>query len=125
MSINKVVIWLVVLGYLFVNVSMQLDFFAGRNIFDKYQQANDAVQALSIAQHAYYAKTAFLLILLILLASNVRFGLGFGVAFLAYALTMLAFFGIGAVTLVYLGAAIALLASYLISRSASAKHTAG
>ena len=46
---------------------MQADFFAGRDIFAKYQQTANAVDALRVAQEAYYAKTGFLLLLLILM----------------------------------------------------------
>ena len=58
--VNKAVIWLAVIGYLVVNIRMQFNFFAGRNIFEKYRVAADTAQALSIAQQAYYAKTGWL-----------------------------------------------------------------
>lgn len=116
MSINKCVIWLVVLGYVVVNVTMQVDFFAGHDIFDKYRKAATAGQALSIAQQAYYAKTAFLLALLVLQACSVRFALAFGLAFALYAALMLVFFGLSLVTALYALAAVALLASYWVER---------
>ncbi|MBM7060666.1 hypothetical protein JQX08_08080 [Pseudomonas sp. UL073] len=116
MSINRLLIILIVAGYAVVNITMQLDFFAGRDIFAKYQVASDAVQALRIAQEAYYAKTAFLLLLLILLTCRVSFELGFGLAFLTYAVLMLAFFGPGRSTGIYLAGSVALLASYLWER---------
>lgn len=122
-SLNRITIWLVIIGYLVVNIGMQIKFFANQNIFDKYQVATDAVDALSIAQHAYYAKTAFLLILLVLLASRVPFGLGFGLSFLSYAVLMFIFFGLGTATMLYLVAAIALLASYFISRKSPPTST--
>ena len=122
MSINRLLIILIVAGYAVVNITMQLDFFAGRDIFAKYQVASDAVQALRIAQEAYYAKTAFLLLLLILLTCRVSFELGFGLAFLAYAVLMLAFFGLGRSTAIYLGAAVALLGSYAWERLRASKR---
>jgi len=112
--INKVVIWLAVIGYLIVNVRMQLNFFAGQNIFEKYRAAEDAAQALSIAQEAYYAKTGWLLLLLILLSGNVPFGLAFGLSYVAYATAMVVFFGFNTTTTIYSLAAIAVLASYFI-----------
>ncbi|MBC9249589.1 hypothetical protein A9179_04800 [Pseudomonas alcaligenes] len=115
MDINRFISLLVIAGYLVVNLTMQVDFFAGHDIFAKYQVATSAEQALQIAREAYYAKTAFLLILLILLALRVPFGLGFGVSFLAYALIMLAFFGLGRSTAIYLLAAGLLLGSYMLS----------
>jgi ABC-type polysaccharide/polyol phosphate export permease len=116
MSVNRILIFLVVAGYVLVNVNMQLDFFAGHSIFDKYQVATNAGQALVIAQQAYYAKTAFLLMLLVLLTLNVPFALGFAVSFLAYAIAMLVFFGPGKATTIYLVASLALLASYVLER---------
>lgn len=117
MTINRVLVLLVLLviaGYLLVNISMQIDFFAGHDIFAKYQVATDAADALRIAQQAYYAKTAFLLLMLVLLACRLPFELAFGLAFLAYALLMLAFFGVGRPTAVYAVASVALLASYFL-----------
>jgi hypothetical protein len=112
--IHKATIWLAVIGYLVVNVRMQLNFFAGRNIFEKYRVAADAAQALSVAQQAYFAKTGWLLLLLILLSCNVPFGLGFGLSYVAYATTMLVFFGLNVTTTIYLLTALAVLASYFV-----------
>lgn len=116
MNTNRWMVWLVVVGYLAVNVTMQIDFFAGRDIFAKYQQAATAAEQLLIASEAYYAKTAFLLILLVLLAAGVPFGLAFALSFLAYAGCMLAFFGWGRATGVYTVASLALLGSYVWDR---------
>ena len=60
MSINRIAMVVVVAGYVLVNLLMQADFFAGRDIFAKYQQTANAVDALRVAQEAYYAKTGFL-----------------------------------------------------------------
>jgi hypothetical protein len=120
MSINRIVIFVVVAGYVAVNLLMQFDFFAGRDIFAKYQETTTAVEALRVAQQAYYAKTGFLLILLILSAFRMSFPLGFALSFSAYALMMLAFFGIKLPTLLYLGGAVALVASYLLDRRRTA-----
>ena len=68
MSINRIVILVVVAGYVVVNVLMQIDFFAGRNIFAKYKETATAVDALRVGEEAYFAKTGFLLILLVLSA---------------------------------------------------------
>lgn len=118
MSINRILILAAVAGYLFVNIGMQVDFFAGRDIFSKYQQASSPAEAHLIAEKAYYAKTAFLLILLVLLTCNVPFGLGFGLSFLAYAAIMLAFFGIHMITAAYLVASVALLGSWFVGQYA-------
>jgi hypothetical protein len=123
MSINKAAIYLVVAGYVLVNVNMQRDFFAGRDIFAKYQEASTAAEALVVAQEAYYAKTAFLLILLVLLTLNVPFALGFALSFMAYAIAMLIFFGLGKSTTIYLVASIALLASYLLEQRKRSQST--
>jgi hypothetical protein len=116
MSINRIVILAAVAGYLLVNIGMQIDFFAGRDIFSKYQEASSPAEAHLIAEKAYYAKTAFLLILLVLLTCNVPFGLGFGLSFLAYAAIMLVFFGLGRMTAAYLAGSTVLLVSYFIDR---------
>ncbi|MDH4580732.1 hypothetical protein E8F20_02455 [Pseudomonas sp. BN415] len=116
MSLNRILILLVVAGYVVVNISMQIDFFAGRDIFAKYQATTSAADALIVAKQAYYAKTAFLLTLLILLALRVPFELGFGVSFVTYALLMLAFFGLERSTTIYLVASVALLGSYFWDR---------
>jgi hypothetical protein len=44
----------------------EIDFFTGRDIFAKYQETATAVDALRVASEAYYAKTGFLHILLVL-----------------------------------------------------------
>jgi hypothetical protein len=116
MSLNRIVIILVVAGYALVNTLMQIDFFAGRDIFAKYQETATAADALAVAHKAYYAKTAFLLILLILQTCKVPFNLGFALSFFAYALLMLIFFGFAVPTTIYLIASVALLGSYAISR---------
>ena len=74
-------VWLIilfVLGYVLVNVRMEVAFFSGQDIFSKYQVATSPADALRIAQDAYFAKTAFLLILLVaafhLLLHSHRFG---------------------------------------------------
>lgn len=107
---------MVIAGYLIVNVAMQLDFFAGRDIFAKYQVATSAAHALVIAQKAYYAKTAFLLILLALLACGVSFPLSFGLSFVVYAICMLVFFGLGRPTVLYSVASVALMGSYFLPK---------
>ena len=71
---------------------------------------------LRVAQEAYYAKTGFLLLLLILMVFGVSFPLGFAVSFSAYAIMMSVFFGVKLPTALYLAAAVALLATYLIDK---------
>lgn len=112
MTLNRTLILLVVIGYVIVNLTMQIDFFAGRDIFAKYQPSATPAEASVIASKAYCAKTAFLLILLVLMTCRMRFELSFGLSFLIYALTMLVFFGIGRSTILYSAASLALLASY-------------
>lgn len=114
MSYNRIAIIAVVAGYLLVNITMQVAFFSGEDIFTKYQVAASPDEALDIAQNAYYAKTAFLLMLLALLALKVPFGLGFGLSFFAYASIMLAFFGLHTITAIYLAASIVLIGSYFL-----------
>jgi hypothetical protein len=116
MTLNRLLVILVIAGYALVNVNMQLDFFAGRDIFAKYQMALTVGEALRIAQEAYYAKTAFLLALLILLAFKVKFELAFGLSFLVYASIMLIFFGLGRSTAIYSAASVVLLISYYFPR---------
>lgn len=120
MTLNRALILLVVIGYVIVNLTMQIDFFAGRDIFAKYQLSATPTQAAIVASKAYYAKTAFLLILLALMTCRMRFELAFGLSFLTYALTMLAFFGVGRSTIVYAVASLALLASYFWTRRRAA-----
>lgn len=114
MSPNRIAIFVVVAGYLFVNARMQNDFFAGRDIFAKYQVATSPETALHIAQEAYFAKTSFLLILIILQAFSVPFGLALGLSFVAYAVEMLVFFGFNTSTTLYLVGGIVVLASYFV-----------
>jgi len=57
MSVNRKVIFLGVAFYLLVNIRMRINFFAGGNIFSKYQTRTSPIDALRIAQDAYYAKT--------------------------------------------------------------------
>ncbi|MEI1279762.1 hypothetical protein V6Z05_15635 [Leptospira venezuelensis] len=124
MNLNKVIIRLVIGGYIFVNVFMQIDFFAGRNIWAKYykiennqvteQNYENEVSEIEAGKKAYYAKTFFLLILLILLAFNVKFPLGFGISFFSYAILMLLFFGINRPTTIYFLASALTLITYFI-----------
>jgi hypothetical protein len=118
-SINRIVIFVVVAGYMFVNIRMQMVFFAGpatpeHNIWSKYQIATTWEDALRIGQDAYYAKTGWLVILLALQAFNVPFGLAFGLSFVCYAIAMLIFFGLNPTTTAYMVGAVALLASYFV-----------
>jgi len=113
-SINKIVIFIAVAFYLVVNIGMQINFFAGRNIFSKYQIPTSPIDALRIAQDAYYAKTGWLVILLVLQAFNVPFGLACGLSFACYAIAMLIFFGFNPSTTAYAVVAVALLASYFV-----------
>lgn len=107
--INRVVTILIVIGYGIVNILMQINFFSGVNIFDKYQISSSALDAVRIAQDAYYAKTGFLLLLLILQVLRVNFHLALAISFTAYAVTMISFFGIVTSTSMFaFGAALAL-----------------
>jgi protein-S-isoprenylcysteine O-methyltransferase Ste14 len=63
---------------------------------------------------AYYAKTAILLILVILLAFNMSFPLGFSISFAAYATLMLIFFGVNRSTAIFSIAAFVTLVTYFI-----------
>ena len=114
MSINRIVIFLGVAFYLLVNIRMHINFFAGRNIFSKYQIPTSPIDTLRIAQDAYYAKTGWLVILLVHQAFNVPFGLACGLSFVCYAIAMLIFFGFNPSTTAYAVVAVALLASYLV-----------
>ena len=118
-SINRIVIFVILAGYVFVNVRMQMVFFsstptAEHNIWSKYQMATTWQDALRIGQDAYYTKTGGLLILVALQAFGVPFGLAFGLAFVCYASAMLIFFGLNPATTVYMVGAVALLASYFV-----------
>jgi hypothetical protein len=113
-SLNRIVIILFVLGYVLVNVRMEVAFFSGQDIFSKYQVATSPADALRIAQDAYFAKTAFLLILLALLTATVPFGLAAGLSFVAYAIMMLVFFGFNITTTAYAVGALIVLASYFV-----------
>jgi hypothetical protein len=119
MSINRIVIFIFVAGYLFVNISMQTVFFGGpatveHNIWSKYQIATTWQDALRIGQDAYYAKTGWLVILLVMQAFKVPFGLALGLSFACYAIAMLIFFGFNPSTAAYAVGAVALLASYFV-----------
>jgi hypothetical protein len=121
MSINTIIIWIFVLGYLWVNVRMQFIFFSGppsaeQNIWSKYQTATSTVDALRIGQDAYYSKTGWILILLILQALRMPFGLALGLSTACYAVAMVAFFGFNASTTIYSISALALLVSYFVKR---------
>ena len=120
MSINRIVIWVVVAGYVVVTVLMQIDFFAGRNIFAKYQETATAVDALRVAEKAYYAKTSWLVLLLVLSVFGVPFALGFALSMSVYVIIMLVFFGIKLPIAIYLIGAIALLGSYFFERRSAA-----
>jgi hypothetical protein len=126
-SINRIVIWIFVLGYLGVNVRMQLVFFSGppsaeQNIWSKYQIATSTVDALRIGQDAYYSKTGWILILLILQALRVPFGLALGLSTVCYVVAMIAFFGFNASTTIYSISALALLISYFAERPQDATN---
>jgi hypothetical protein len=107
--------WVVVAGYVVVTLLMQIDFFAGRNIFAKYQETATAVDALRVAEKAYYAKTSWLVLLLVLSVFGVPFALGFALSMSVYVIIMLVFFGIKLPIAIYLIGAIALLGSYFYS----------
>lgn len=118
-SINRIVIFFVVIGYLLVNIRMQTVFFGGpatpdHNIWSKYQAATSWQDALRIGQDAYYAKTGWLVILLAMQALKVPFALAFGLSFVCYAIAMMIFFGINPTTTAYALGAVVLLASYFV-----------
>lgn len=117
MSLNRIAIIVTVAGYTAVNVLMQINFFQDKDIFAKYQEPTSLSNAVDIAQDAYYAKTAFLLILLILLTFRVSFPLGFAISMTVYAVLMLAFFGLTVPTTLYAIAAVALISTYLYDRA--------
>ena len=110
--INRIITILIIIGYLVVNIMMQINFFKGNNIFEKYQLAVSAADAVQIAQKAYYAKTAFLLILLILQVICGNFYRSFAWAISFYSIVMLCFFGIKVITILYVLGGLLSLSSY-------------
>lgn len=123
MTLNKLLIYLVIAGYLVVNVLMQINFFTGKNIWAKYYLkdtkqtavvASDVSAEVEAGRKAYYAKTAFLLVLIIFLAFNVSFPLGFSISFVLYAALMLIFFGLNRTTGIFMAASMCTLVSYFI-----------
>lgn len=120
MSINRIAIWIVATGYILVNGMLQIDFFVGRNVFAKYAGKNPptgSVDMLSIASDAYYAKTGFLLILILLQVAGLSFALSLAVSLTAYAAMMLAFFGVEPPTVLFAMGGLSLIATYLWDRS--------
>jgi len=112
-KINRIITLLFILGYIIVNVMMQFNFFSGHNIFDKYQVAASAGDAIQIAQRGYYAKTNFLLLLLIFLvvSRNIYRSIAWSLA--VYCVMMLIFFGLNFTTGLYaFGGAICLISYY-------------
>ena len=103
---------LIIIGYVIVNISMQINFFSGNNIFDKYQVATSATDAIQIAQKSYYAKTGFLLTLLILQIIGGNFYRSFAWSLSVYSLIMLCFFGIKVPTILYALGSVLSLSSY-------------
>ncbi|MDR1054267.1 MAG: hypothetical protein LBL90_00165 [Prevotellaceae bacterium] len=61
-KINRIITILIVIGYVLANISMQVNFFKGNIIFDKYQVAISAADTIQIIQKTYYTKMGFLLI---------------------------------------------------------------
>ena len=110
--INRIVTILIIIGYLSVNTMMQVNFFNGNNIFDKYQVATSETDAVQIAQKAYYAKTGFLLILLILQVIGGNFYRSFAWSLSIYSIMMLCFFGIKIPTMMYVFGGLLALSSY-------------
>jgi len=111
-KINRIVTILITIGYLVVNILMQINFFGGNNIFDKYQVHTSAIDAVQIAQKAYYAKTGFLLILLILQVTSNNFYRSFAWSFSIYGIMMLCFFGFNVTTGSYAFGGLLSLSSY-------------
>ena len=111
-KINRIVTILIIIGYIIVNISMQINFFSGNNIFNKYQVATSATDAIQIAQKSYYAKTGFLLVLLILQIIGGNFYRSFAWSLSVYSLIMLCFFGIKVPTILYALGSILSLSSY-------------
>ena len=111
-TINRIVTILIIIGYLSVNTMMQVNFFNGNNIFDKYQVATSETDAVQIAQKAYYAKTGFLLILLILQVIGGNFYRSFAWSLTIYSIMMFCFFGIKVPTALYAFGGFLALSSY-------------
>jgi len=109
---NRIITILIIIGYVVVNIMMQINFFKGNNIFDKYQIAVSAEDAVKIAQQAYYAKTGFLLILLILQIVGGNFYRSFAWALSAYSIMTLCFFGTKLPVVLYLFGGLLSLFSY-------------
>ena len=109
---NRIATILIIIGYLVVNIMMQVNFFSGNNIFNKYQVATSEANAVQIAQKAYYAKTAFLLILLILQVISGNFYRSFAWAISIYSIIMLCFFGIKVPVIMYVCGGLLSLSSY-------------
>jgi hypothetical protein len=115
-SLTQIAIWLIVAGHVLFNGTLQVAFFTGGNVFGKYTVGNapdDAVSMLEVARNAYYAKSAFLLLLVILLAARVWFSLSLAISLSTYAITMASFFGFTYTTVVYLLGALLLVGTYL------------
>lgn len=123
MSPNLLIMMLVVAGYVVVNIRMQINFFGGHDIFSKYQVASSATDAPRIAQDAYFAKTGFLLLLLILLTFDVPVGLAAGLSFLSYSAMMVIFFGFNVSTTAYAVGSVVLLGSYFVKWPPGRRHT--
>jgi hypothetical protein len=106
-------------------------FFAGpptpeHNVWSKYQIATTWQDALRIAQRAYYAKTGWLVLLLVLLVFNAPGGFASGLSYAFYATAMLIFFGFNTSTTIYTVGAALLLASYFVKwRSSGGRHGNG
>jgi len=111
-KLNRIITILIIIGYAITNVLMQIDFFGGNPIFNKYRLALDTDDAIKIGQQAYYAKTAFLLSLLILQVISGNFYRSFAWAFSIYCVIMLCFFGVVLPTIAYMFCALISLSSY-------------
>ena len=112
-KVSRIITILIIIGYVVVNCMMQVNFFNGNNIFDKYQVAASASDAIGIAQKAYYAKTGFLLILLILQVIGGNFYRSFAWSLSGYGIMMLCFFGIKVPVILYVfGGLLSLLGYY-------------
>lgn len=111
-KLNHIITLIIVLGYVVVNVTMQINFFKGINIFDKYQIAISPQDALDIAQKAYYAKTGFLLLLLILQIIENNFYRSFTWSMTIYGMMMIYFFGIKTPTILYISGGLLAFGSY-------------
>ena len=80
------------------------------------------MDALRVTEKAYYAKTGFLLILIILSVFKVRFALAFALSMSAYVIMMLVFFGIKLLTALYLIGTMTLLVSYFFEKRSAADN---